>query len=84
MNFKEMSEDELLNVDRTLLTDKQKDAYRTFLIRNVLWQDIVAKRDDRRMLAIDICRYQDGWGLGEAANEVDAEYYRIKKERRNA
>lgn len=79
MNFENMTDDELLAIDRPALSQEERDQVIGLITRRILWQDIVVKGDDHRMLAINICRYQDGTGLREALDKVDMEYHRSKK-----
>lgn len=79
MEFEGMSEEELLSVNRRQLTHECREKLIRAMVRKILWQDIVAKGPDYRMLAISVCRYQDGYGLREAADRVDGEYYRQSK-----
>jgi hypothetical protein len=79
MDFEKMTDDELLAVDRPTLSTEERDEVIGLIKRRILWQDIVAKGDGYRMLAINICRFQDGHGLRTAMDVVDMEYYRNKK-----
>jgi ribosomal protein L7/L12 len=78
MNFDNLSENQLIEIDRTKLSYDEMKKHVRVLVRKVLWQDIASKGKDYRILSIKVGRSQEGIGLREAASMVDAWYWKNK------